>query len=84
MDKLTLDKDAIARRYAQNLNRDIILHCVDKDIYRYYRIDYTNRARYTGHPHIIKIDDNGTITQVRDLDEIYWAVKQGRKVVQLL
>ena len=71
---MSIDKDAIARQYAATIGKQIAEFCVTKGEYSYYRIDYAVRPRYLGHPHIIKIDNNGEVIRVYDLEEIYWAL----------
>lgn len=71
---MSIDKDAIARQYAATIGKQIAEFCVTKGEDSYFRIDYAVRPRYLGHPHVIKISDNGDITQIRELDEIYWAL----------
>ena len=68
---MSIDKDAIARQYAITKGKEIVELCVIKGEYSYYRIDYAIRPRYLGHPHIIKIDNNGEVIRVLDLEEIY-------------
>lgn len=71
---MIIDKDAIARQYAATIGKQIVEFCVTKGKDGYFCIDYAVRPRYLGHPHVIKISDNGDITRICDLDEIYWAL----------
>ena len=65
----------IAKKYAAEHNCDIVEPCTERNGYMYFHLDYTGRARYTGHPHIIKISPTGKVHRVLDFDEIYWAFK---------
>ena len=66
----------VARRYAAEHKCDIIRPSVEHNGMSYFLVDYTGRARYTGHPHIIKISSTGIVERVMDFDEIYWAYNQ--------
>ena len=63
------------RKYATENHCDIVEPCTESKGYAYFHLDYTGRARYTGHPHIIKISPTGKVHRVLDFDEIYWAFK---------
>ena len=69
------DCDEIAKQYAHENGYDILHASVAHNGYRYFHLDYTGRARYTGHPRVIKINTSGKVQQVLNLDEIYWACK---------
>lgn len=58
---------------ARNNGFDKVTFCTESNGYKYYRFNSSNRPRYTGHPIVIKLKLNGTIEQVLDIDEIYWA-----------
>lgn len=55
---------------------DIVRPCAERKGFRYFLLDFSNKPRYTGHPHVVQISSTGKILVVADLKEIYWAVKQ--------
>lgn len=68
------DYQDIAKQYAQQHGCDIVQPTTAvRNGYRYFRLDFTGRPRYTGHPHIIKISPSGKVQRVLNVDEIYWA-----------
>ena len=68
------DYQDIAKQYAQQHGCDIVQPTTAvRNGNRYFHIDCTGRARYTGHPHIIKISPAGQVQRVLKTDEIYWA-----------
>lgn len=71
---MAIDKEVIAEQYAKSVGKQVVEFCVNSDKYSYYRIDYSVRPRYIGHPHVIKIDNKGGIVRVKDLEEMYWAL----------
>ncbi len=64
----------IATRFAKRYGFDIAQHCANKGGFSYFRLDFSNRPRYTGHPSVIKISTAGKVLAVTDIDEVYWAV----------
>lgn len=71
------DYNEIARKYAERHGFDIVRpSAAERNGCRYFHVDYTERPRYLGHPHIIKISPAGKVQRVLNVDEIYWAVKQ--------
>lgn len=73
------DYQDIAKQYAKINGYGIIRSSAIRNGYRYFHVDYTERPRYLGHPHIIKISPSGKVQRVLDFDEIYWAVKLARE-----
>lgn len=67
------DYQDIAKKYASEHKCDIVQPSAERNGYRYFLLDYTGRARYTGHPHIIKISPAGKVQRVLNVEEIYWA-----------
>jgi hypothetical protein len=71
-----VDYQKIAKQYA-NQGCDIVQPTsAERNGYRYFYLDRSDRPRYTGHPYIIKISPVGKVQQVLDLDNIYWARNQ--------
>ena len=66
-----MDYYKIAKKYATEHKWDIVQPSAERNGYRYYHLDYTGRARYTGHPHIIKISPVGKVQRVLNFDDIY-------------
>ena len=58
---------------------DIAKQYAERNGYRYFYVDYADRPRYLGHPHIIKISPAGKVQRVLNVDEIYWVVKQAKE-----
>ena len=73
------DYNDIAKQYAERNGYGIVRPSAERNGYRYFHIDYTDRPRYLGHPHIIKISPAGKVQRVLNVDEIYWAVKQAKE-----
>ena len=72
-----VDCQKIAEQYAQEHKCDIIEPSAERNGYKYFHLDYTGMAHYTGHPHIIKIKKaTGKVQRVLEFREIYWAYKQ--------
>ena len=70
----------IAKQYAERNGYSIVRP--ERNGYRYFHVDYTERPRYLGHPHIIKISPAGKVLRVLNVDEIYWSVKQAKEPLQ--
>lgn len=71
------DYNDIAKQYAAQHGFDIVQpSAAERNGYKYFHLDFTGRPRYTGHPHIIKINPSGKVQQVLNVDEIYWAYNQ--------
>lgn len=68
-----IDYLKIAREFAAKQRCDIIQPSAECNGYKYFRLDFTGRPRYTGLPYIIKISPSGKVQQVVDFDEIFWA-----------
>lgn len=80
-----IDFENIAKKYAEEHKCNIVQPSIKRNGYMYFHIDYTGRARYTGHPHIIKISSTGKVQRVLNVHEIYWAynlrtIKNGESV----
>ena len=76
------DYNDIAKRYAEKNGYGVVRPSTERIGYRYFHVDYTERPRYLGHPHIIKISPAGKVLRVLNVDEIYWAVKQAKEPLQ--
>ena len=76
------DYQDIVKQFADKHGLDIVHFCLECDGLRYFHLDFSNRPRYTGHPHIIKISSTGKILVVADVDEIYWAVNNLQNIEQ--
>lgn len=63
----------IAKQYAERNGYSIVRPSAERSGYRYFQVDYADRPRYLGHPHIIKISSAGKVQRVLNVDEIYWA-----------
>ena len=74
-----IDYNEIAKQYARRNGYGIVRPSAERNGYRYFHIDYIDRPRYLGHPHIIKLSPAGNVKWVLDVDEIYWAVKRARE-----
>ena len=72
----------MAKQFADEHGFDIVRPCTEHSGYSYFQLDFSNRPRYTGHPHIIKISSTGKILVVADVDEIYWAVNNLQNIEQ--
>lgn len=62
--------------FANKHHFDIVHFCAKQNGYAYFHLDFTGRPRYTGLPHIIKVNATKKILIVTNLDEIYWAFNQ--------
>lgn len=71
------DYQDIAKHYADKQGCDIVQPTsAERNGYRYFYLDRSDRPRYTGHPYIIKISPAGKVQQVLNTDDMYWAYKQ--------
>lgn len=68
-----IDYIKIAKEYATEHKWDIVQPSAERNGYKYFRLDFTGRPRYTGLPYIIKISPSGKVKRVLDFDEIFWA-----------
>ena len=68
------DFQEIAKQFAAKQGCDIVQpSTAERNGYRYFCLDRSDRPRYTGNPYVIKISPAGKIQQVLNFDEIYWA-----------
>ena len=72
------------KKFADKYGLDIVRFCMECDGYRYFHLDFSNRPRYAGHPHIVKVNDAGELIVVTDINEIYWVMKNKIKIVEIV
>ena len=73
----------IAIEYALRVGYDSIRPAGGKDGFVYFHaFNEANLGHKTGLPHIIKIDEVGTLIVVDDLKERMWALKEEVKMLQ--
>ena len=72
---MSIDKNAIARQYTSQSGFDSLRAAGNDNEWTYFHVfNKVNIGRKTGLPHVIKINDTGQITVVKELKEIMWAV----------
>ena len=74
----------IVKRFAEKHGFDIVRFCIECVGLRYFHLDFSTRPRYTGHPHIVKVDDAGELIVVTDVNEIYWVMKNQTKIIEVV
>ena len=78
------DYQDIVKQFADKHGFAIVHFCLEYDGLRYFHLDFSNRPRYTGHPHIVKVNDIGELIVVTDINEIYWVMKNQIKIVEIV
>jgi hypothetical protein len=74
MDKNLIDKDNIARQYASHSGFDSLRAAGNDEEWAYFHLfNKANIGHKTGLPYVIKINNTGQITIVKELKEIMWA-----------
>lgn len=77
---MSKNKQEIAIEFAGENHFDSVELVATKGDTEYYRLDFKNRPRYTGHPDIIKISESGKVSVVYDVQEIYWSIRQRKNL----
>ena len=71
-----------AVRYMQDNGLGVIKGCIGMHGVTYFHLDYSNHARYTGHPCVIAVNSRGEVARLRDIMTIYPIVRKIKELSQ--